>query len=37
MYSLYPLAFLAGFLIWATINYLDKDSENKTAKVLKSP
>jgi len=29
MYFMYPLAFLAGFLIWATINYLENDSEAK--------
>ena len=37
MYSLYPLAFLAGYLIWAMLNYMDKDSENKTVKVRKTP
>jgi hypothetical protein len=37
MYSLYPLAFLAGYLIWATINYLDKDSEPKKVEFDKRP
>jgi len=37
MYSLYPLAFLAGYLIWATINYLDKDSEKKAVEIPKIP
>ncbi len=37
MYSLYPVAFLAGYLIWALMNYMDNDSVNKTAKVRKTP
>ena len=36
MYSLYPLAFLAGFLFWAMMNYMDRDSDVKSVEVDKS-
>ena len=36
MYSLYPLAFLAGFLFWAMMNYMDKQTETKSVKLDES-
>ena len=35
MYSLYPLGFVAGFLILAMMNYMDKYTEVKSVKVEK--
>lgn len=37
MYSLYPIAFLAGYLIWATINYLDEERESQAVEIPKIP
>ena len=35
MYSLYPMAFVAGFLMWVLITYLDKDLTAKKSKTIK--
>lgn len=30
MYSLYPLGFLAAFLLWTVLNYMDRDQVDKS-------